>query len=84
MTKIKEDSPFWRALPVNIELYQHNKSPANLARVLQAYEPRETRKDIYIYTVRIGSFSEEITMAAAFHTIFSLDVIIIDLRYLFL
>lgn len=48
LIKIKEDSRFLkRALPVNIELYQHNKSPANLARLLQAYEPRETRKDIY-------------------------------------
>lgn len=70
-----------RTLPVNIELYQHNKSPANLARLLQAYE-RLAR--IYIRWESILSAKKSRWRLHSIQYIFSLDVIIIDLRYLFL
>lgn len=79
--KIKKDSRFLkRALPVNIELYQHNKSPANLARLLQAY-----KRLAGIYTWKsILSAKKSRWRLHSIQYIFSLDVIIIDLWYLFL
>jgi len=72
LIKIKENS--WslkHALPVNIELYQHNKSSTN----------RKTRKDVYDEN---RFFQRRNHNGGCIpYIIFSL-VIIIDLRYLFL